>query len=246
MTNEHLWPLWLIKHADIRRDGVAWAGQERVNPRTATLPLCRDCNHRLGAELEGPVSRILPRLEAGAAITDGEAELLVRWLWKFEGLAACYAHLDDPAWRYSDRWALIERVLGTAIQTVRDRLTLAVGLTNQNDPEHQDWPMGIDSGISDLDGFFVSGVFKKTAIMVSFSDFDDLVPTCFGRYRLGTATNPLLPCFTPPVCFPFSANAIEVTKAASIRLKRAHEEFAREHHDGPAVRGVRPRLEIPN
>src|SRR5688572_13146788 len=88
MTNEHFWPLWLIDHANVAQEGVGWIGGPSINPRTATLPLCAECNHRLGSHLEEPVSRILPSLEAGYGLTDTDAELLIRWLWKFEGLAA--------------------------------------------------------------------------------------------------------------------------------------------------------------
>ena len=247
MTGEHMFPLWLIDYCDVRRDGIAWAGQDSgANPRTATVPLCEACNHRLGSELEDPVSRILPRLEAGHGITDREAELLVRWLWKFEGLGVCYARLGLPGWRYSDRWTLIERILGDPPRQVRHLLTLAIGLTNQNDPEHEDWPMGLDHGASGLDGFFVSGVFRKTALMVTLSRFADMIPPWYGTYQLGSVTDPAVACFVPPVCFPFSADAIGATKRVSLPLKKAHEDFALEHQARRPVTGVRPQLIIPN
>jgi hypothetical protein len=227
-------------------DGIYWADKAKVNPRTVTLPICENCNNRLGGELEGPVSQLLPRIEVGQGITDQEAELLVRWLWKFEGILTSYAHLDEPDWRYSDRWTVIERVLGQPIREVRDLLTLAIGLTNQIDPRKNDWPMGIDSGISILDGFFVSGVFKKTAIMVSLTEYEHLIPGWFGKHRLGTAADPTAPVFFPPVCFPFSDDAMRVTQVASIPLKVAHERWAKEHLERKPVTGVRPRLHIPN
>ena len=247
MTGEHLWPLWLIDYCEIRKEGIAWHDRESgVNPRTATLPLCETCNHRFGAELEGPVSRILPKLEAGNGITDAEADLLVRWLWKFEGLHACYAYLDVPAWQYSDRWTLIERILGDPARLVRHLVTIAIGLTNRNDPYHEDWPMGLDSGISEIDGFFVSGVFRRTAIMVTLTEFAHMIPDWYGKYQLGIETDSTATCLVPPVSFPFSADAIEVTKRLSVPLKKAHEEFGRAHIARKPVSGVRQRLIIPN
>jgi hypothetical protein len=246
MSKEHFWPLWLIDHAGAHHEGVRWVGNRSIDPRGATLPLCRECNNRLGAELEAPVSQILSRIEGGEGLSDIEAELLVRWLWKFEGLSAAYYFADRPDWRYSERWTPIQRVLEDSFQEIRPRLTLAIGLTHQNDPEFQDWPLGIDSGLSEHDVIFVSGVFGKTALMVSYARFDHLIPDCFGQYRLKPwAERSAQTSFVPPVCFPFSKDAINITKVASGPLKLAHEGFAREGLTTRAVEIVKPRVIIP-
>src|SRR5262245_9695115 len=78
----------------------------------ATLPLCEECNNDFGVQLERPVSLIFEALEAGEGITDKEAELLVRWLWKFEGMFWSAENHTHPELLYSDRWTLKERVLG--------------------------------------------------------------------------------------------------------------------------------------
>jgi hypothetical protein len=247
MSREHFWPLWLINHAEVHFEGVRWESGPNANPRSATLPICAECNHRLGSELEEPVSRILPSIEAGNGVSDCEAELLVRWLWKFEGISSSFAHLDDDRWRYSGRWPLIDRVLGDSLVGIRPRLTLAMGLTNSNDDGYDDWPMGLDHGGSILDAIFVSGVFRKTALMVSLSDFEHLIPGCFGLYRLNAVPLPEGGVrFHPPVCFPRSLDAINVTKAASRELKLAHERWAAEQQERQQIQPIRPRLEIPN
>lgn len=89
-------------------------------------------------------------------------------------------------------------------------------------------------------------MFKKTAIMVSLTDFERLIPECFCKYRLGTAPDPTAPFFFPPVCFPFGNDAMRVTQESSISLKLAHERAAKEHLERKPVTGFRPRLHIPN
>jgi hypothetical protein len=246
MTKEHFWPLWLVDYANVSRDGVAWEGGPNINPRTATFPICGECNNRLGGELEGPVSQIFPKLDAGGAISDLEAELLVRWLWKFEGFAAMFAHLDNPDWKYSDRMKFIDRILGP-IDKIRSHLVLAIGLANKNDNGETDWPMGIDSGLSTLDGIFVSGVFKRAAIIVSLDSFANLIPANFGQYKLKQqlGVEPEFP-FIPPVTFPYCFDAIYTTKLASVELKRVHEANAKAELSREQILGVRPRLIIPN
>lgn len=246
MTNEHIWPLWLIKHAQVHKEGINWVGDKRVNPVNAKLPLCATCNHRLGSELEAPVSQLLPRIERGAGLTDMDAELLVRWLWKFESLFVSYEHAGDSSWRYSDRWTLIQRILEDPISGIRGGLTIALGLTHANDPEYTDWPMGIDSGVSDHDGLFVSGVFGRTALMVSLSMFDYLIPAWFGIYRLKEKPDTSdAATFFPPMCFPHSSNAVTVTKEISAKIKAAHEDYARDQLERRRLLIARPRLEIP-
>lgn len=84
ITREHFWPQWLIAQA--RPLSVRWR-DKRVKPKSATVALCADCNAAFGRELESPVAKIFSDLQSGLGVSDFEAELLVRWLWKFEGLS---------------------------------------------------------------------------------------------------------------------------------------------------------------
>ena len=86
MTKEHFFPRWLIDYAQVHHEGITWFDGQTVDPDNATIPLCRECNEAFGTVLEGPVAEIFRQLEQGASISEDEAELLVRWLWKFEGL----------------------------------------------------------------------------------------------------------------------------------------------------------------
>ena len=86
MTKEHFFPRWLIESAQVHHEGITWLDGQTVDPDKATIPLCRACNEAFGTTLEGPVAEIFRQLEQGASISEEEAEVLVRWLWKFEGL----------------------------------------------------------------------------------------------------------------------------------------------------------------
>jgi hypothetical protein len=247
MSREHFWPQWLVRHAGVLHDGVRWMDIRGLNPKSATLPLCTECNSRLGHELEEPVSRLLPRAEEGHGISHSEAVLLVRWMWKFEGLAAAYFHAGDPRWRYAEAGTLIQTVLDPLIaERVLGDLMLVVGFAHRNDPAFRDGPMGLDSAISDLDAVFVSGVFGKTALLVSAMEFDHLIPACMGRYRFNSleVRSVSEPSFFPPTCFPYCTDAVQSMREISGPLKAAHERRARLSERARLLHIARPRIEI--
>jgi hypothetical protein len=220
--------------------------EAQVHPKNATLPLCNECNNSFGSLLEAPVSRILPQIERGLGINDKEAELLARWLWKFEGLGACYHNAGDPEWKYG-HLTLVERVLGDAVTEARGDLTLAVGLINANDPDFLDWPMGLDSGDSNINSTFVSGVFGRTSLMISLRQFDRFIPDCFGCYHFPSKRPDSDDvCFLPPVCFPHSSDAIAVTKAASKVLEPLHEKLALQQQNARLIAPAWSKIIIPD
>jgi hypothetical protein len=251
MSREHFFPRWLIEHADVRTDGIDWLGKSRVAPEQATLPLCADCNNAFANNLEGPVSAIFRALDAGEPISDLDAELLVRWMWKFEGLHwSLYA---GPAARYTDKWTLLERVTKPdAFRQIRERLVLALATCNANDPGFSDWPLGVDTPPGD-DAITMSGVFKRVAIITSLVDFVDDIPDTFGKYVFGEAPpDRNAKVFSPPCSFIVAEGAIAATKVTAARLAERHLSFGQEmrarmanEHDVPAIMPVRFRVELP-
>jgi hypothetical protein len=249
MTREHFFPRWLIDHADARRDGIAWLGKERLNPENATVPLCGECNNAFANALEGPVSNILRAVEAGGSLSDLDAELLVRWMWKFEGLQwALFATSEQS---YTMKYSLCDRVTKPyAFAEVRHRMLLAMATCHANDPGFTDWPLGLDTPVGE-DAVTMSGVFGRVAILTSFLDFADQIPDVFGKYAFGAMPpDRNAKVFSPPCAFPVAQGAIATTQATALGLSIAHRELGRRMRaagaPGPsAIIPVRSRVELP-
>jgi len=174
------------------------------------------------------MSCILDDIEYGRGLSDNEAELVVRWLWKLDGLLW---HVSHPTHDYSPIYTQRERVL-QPLDRIRGELVLAVALCESVDPTYGDAPMGLDSRGA-IDGVFVSGVFSRTAMMVVLAPFANLIPREFSSYRLsptrgGSAANAKF--FYPKTTFPTDTELVGVTWLCSRRLTTAHEAYARELH----------------
>ncbi|MCR6657700.1 MAG: hypothetical protein NVV63_18260 [Opitutus sp.] len=224
MTREHFWPQWLIERTNTVATGVKWSGGKKINPKAATFPLCQACNAAFGAELESPVKAIFDDLENERGISDFEAELLIRWLWKFEGLVWL---MQNPKEGYSRAYQLRDRVLNR-LGGIRSHLSLAVSLILRVDPRHGDAPLGICS-INRRNAIFVSAVISKVAIMCFLSEAAQFVPSRFSVYRLlegdsaPTSTGKL---FYPKIGFADDNEAVGVTRLASPALDGFHEAVA--------------------
>lgn len=172
------------------------------------------------------MSRILDDIEAGRGLSDNEAEVVVRWLWKVEGVLW---HISNPTHNYSPVYTLRERVL-RPLDGIRGQLILALALCQGLDPSYGDAPMGIDSH-GEVDAIFVSGVFSRTAMMVVFAPFSELIPNEFSTYRLSpTRGEPTADAklFFPQTTFPSDTALVGVTRQCSPRLTAAHEANAKQ------------------
>jgi hypothetical protein len=220
MNKEHFWPQWLIRRTGTHKTGVRFDEAKFINPRKMTIPLCIKCNTDFGRELEDPTRRIFDDLEVGAGLSDAEAELLIRWLWKFEGLAWCIA---NPQGEYTEKYTLRDRVL-LPIDEIRGQLTLAVSLASAINPEYGDAPMGLDS-FNRENAIFVSGVFSRVALMVLLRKFETQVPENFSIYRLAprTALGRDAKLFFPQTGFETCADAVRVTRTSSLYLSYLHD-----------------------
>jgi hypothetical protein len=251
MTDEHFFPKWLIKHADARRDGIDWLGRRGVHPRGAVMPLCSECNQAFANVLEGPISTILPAIEAGEGLSDAEAELLVRWMWKFEGLQWSLSTTGVTEALYTERFTLVERVTSSdAFDQIRPQLLLAIAMCNANDEGFLDWPLGLDTPPSD-NAIHMSGAFGRTAIITSLADFAEQIPDVYGKYVFGSPpVDRGAKTFFPPVSFVSANAAIAQTKETAKRLTELHELYGaarrREHSKELAeLRFTRARIELP-
>jgi uncharacterized membrane protein len=220
MNKEHFFPEWLIERSGVDRTGIEWIGNKKISARAGTIPLCVDCNTLFGKHLESQVSRIFLDLESGKGLSDSEAELLVRWLWKFEGLYWILAH---PGLSYTPKYSLAERIL-RPIDEIRGSLVLAIGLIDRIDSTYGDKPMGIDS-VNEHNAIFVAGVFLSVAIMVLHEGFSDLVPPEFSLYHLANKGDPQAGAklFYPKVGFKDCTEAVVKTKLIARVLSAQHD-----------------------
>jgi hypothetical protein len=230
------------------RRGIEWLGRKRINPGNATVPLCSECNNLFGTVLEGPVSRIFRTLDNNQPISDLDAELLVRWMWKFEGLQ--FHVFAEPEEAYTTKYSLRDRATKPdAFAEVRKDMMLALAMSHANDPGRGDWPMGLDTPVGG-DAITMSGVFRRVAIISSLAQFDDLIPSVYGKYKFGrTPADRTAPVFLPPCSFLFSRGATDLTQEVGAALSYAHAEWGRSIKEGGVARSaiipVRHRVELP-
>lgn len=248
MTKEHFFAKWLINYADVR-DGIWWIhdDENKVDADKATIPLCSDCNHAFGTSLEGPVAEIFRQLEGGSAISEDEAELLVRWLWKFEGLQWAAIN-NNPDGLYTSRYSLRERVETSRVfDEVREDMVLAVALTHHNDLDRRDWPMGLDTPVGES-ALTMSGVFGRIALICSLSRFAGEIPDVYGKFFFGgPAEKRKEKVFQPPMSFITAhAGAVATTRVVAHHLADLHEELGKELRERQSgIIPVRWRVELP-
>lgn len=131
-------------------------------------------------------------------------------------------------------------------QEKRRLLSLAVALINENDEGFHDWPIGLDSGLSDHNSIFVSGVFCRTAVMVLAREFAHMVPVAFDLYHFPAECGDRgTKAFFPKVGFHTCGDAILTTVGASVDLAVAHENWARERSSSSPLTFVRNELLLP-
>lgn len=222
MSKEHFWPKWLIKRTGTNKTKVRW-GDNKINPMSATIPLCQECNKDLGDGLEAPIAIVFQDLEQGNGINDREAELLIRWLWKQAGLGWI---IENPQGIYTANHTLKDRVL-RPIDNIRGALALAIGRIEEIDPYYGDAPMGLDSD-TNYDAIFVAGVFSKLALMVVLSPFMAMIPGNFSQYSLASKPDELsgAKLFYPKVGFQTCTEAVGITKRIAITLSKRHDAIA--------------------
>jgi len=221
MTKEHIFPLWLIERSGTAMTGIRWLCRKWISAKAATIPLCAKCNKDFGEILEVPASRIFKDLESDRGLSDAEAEILIRWLWKFEGLAWIF---NNPDGIYTKKYTLAERILHP-IDNIRGSLVIAIGMIEKIDPSFSDAPIGIDS-YNTHNAIFVAGVFLKAAIMVLLRDFAQMVPSEFSQYNLLEKPSEMANAklFYPKVGFHNDIEAVAKTLIVAKTLSQLHDD----------------------
>ncbi|MCJ7812246.1 hypothetical protein MUP95_02865 [bacterium] len=222
MNKEHIFPEWLIHKTNTNNEGIRWLEKRNVPASSVTIPLCVECNKTFGRELEIPVSKIFNQIENGLGLSDFDVELLIRWLWKLDGLVWVAA---NPHIKYTKIYTLKDRVL-RPIDEIRKHLIFAISLIKELHSESKDYPMGIDSE-QKYDAVFVSGVFSRIAMMVSLVAFEELIPPFYSVYKLSpkrdSSCNAKL--FYPKIGFKDDVEAVWVTVNISNILSKEHDSI---------------------
>ncbi len=221
MNREHFWPEWLSRRANVR--SVRWLPDKRIHPKSATIPLCVRCNSDLGEQLELPVSRVFDEVERGEGLSSTAADLLVRWMWKFEGFSW---QLADEIRTYSHISTLRDVVLNR-LGTIKHEICLAISIIDKIDPSFGDSPIGIDSE-NRVNRIFVSGVFCRLAIVVLLSRFASTLPAAFSVYRFPIVADDKLEnakLFYPKIGFATDIDAVGVTRSISPSLADLHDKL---------------------
>jgi hypothetical protein len=227
MNSEHYFPEWLIELTRTAATPVGWIPGRKVPPRTATIPICEQCNTDFGRELEGPTAGIFRDVLAGRGLSGNEAELLVRWLWKFEGLGWRIAN-HRPTDRYSDIYTIRDRVL-RRIGSIREELVLAITLVERIDDGFTDEPMGLDS-INLVNAVYVAGVFSRIAMMSMLRVFSYGLPDGFTVIPMPavTAVDGDTKLYFPRTGFPTCTAAVVYMRQNAPQLAHLHDvEFER-------------------
>jgi hypothetical protein len=176
----------------------------------------------------------------------------VRWLWKFEGLQWSIFH-DPNAEKYTQRYTLSERITTSrAFDEARSELVLAIALARANDDGHTDWPMGLDTPVSE-NAITMSGVFRRVAMIVSLARFADAIHPAFGKYVFGQPPSDRnAKIFCPPCTFLTARGAVIATQESAMALSALHDsagwEWRRQYEEGRSGRLILPkhgRIELP-
>lgn len=221
-SKEHIFPEWLIRRTNTHKTSINWINSKSINPLSATIPLCKNCNKKLGDGLEAPVSKIFYRLENGGGFNDFEAELLVKWMWKLSNM---FSRFGNPKGNITGI-KLIDKLL-FPIGKPRDRIILAIALFKNNDEGFIDLPMGNDI-FNLFSAVLAAGVYSKIAMIVSYTDFANIIPHYYSKYILdkdrGRPNEPRL--MIPNVGFADGVSAIKLTKETAEKLFLPHEQLA--------------------
>ena len=226
MNREHIFPQWLLKMTNTEQDLFS-SPYGKVPGKTYTIPLCKECNSKLGSELEVPVSKIFRSIESGNGFNDFDAELLARWIWKINGMY--YWSFCNENWKYG-YITLKEHVLSRIVQP-RNRISIAISLVEDSIEDFGCAPVGMDA-VPFYSNVYGVGVFSKICLVVFLSEFshyfDERIWTVYRLSNSPMVLNPNIKIF-PKIGFKTGGEAISFIKlfyGNDSRIYRDHEVVA--------------------
>lgn len=95
LTDEHVWPAWMIREFEAR--GVVIDGSGRSRPAVPVVQVCSDCNNRWLSVLENDCKPLLLRMwNEPTTLNPQERELLAVWATKTAITVDAYGSLSIP------------------------------------------------------------------------------------------------------------------------------------------------------
>ena len=212
----------------LKGSGSVGPMKKNVNPQKAVVPLCNECNGLFGKGLESPVAPIFWALEREEGLSDRDAELLVRWLWKFEGLQWGIFH-DPNNETYTRIYTLRDRVTTSrAFNEIRSQLVLTVALARANDAGHKRLANGTRYA-SLRERRDDERRFPPRCFNFSLARFSDAIHPSFSRYTFGRApVDRDAKVFPPPCTFLTARGAVAATQESNGLLAPLHDNLGRQ------------------
>lgn len=171
-TKEHVYPKWLLKETKTWNYPINWISGKKNLGKNCVFPICESCNKAFNEELEKPFHRIFRKLKSGKAITDKEAETVIRWLWKLTQLFYVMSQKREQI-----AWSTNVRLKTTnPIEKPRYRVSVALALTKRK-VENKDGvePLGLDV-LPQYNVLLSAGVFSNVSIITFDSRYKSLIP----------------------------------------------------------------------
>ncbi|NLF82775.1 MAG: hypothetical protein GX568_02175 [Candidatus Gastranaerophilales bacterium] len=230
MNKEHVYPQWLLKRTKCEKIYMN-SPYGKIPGDQLTIPLCEECNLKLGKQLEEPVSCIFEKIETGNGFNDFEADILVRWVWKIKGMF--YWSICNKDWLYGYK-SLGEHVL-KPIEIHRSRISIGIALI-EDAFENKDFgyaPIGLDS-FTLWSNVYVVGVFSKISLVVFYTSMKDYINdniwTIYTLSDFPLMLNPNKNTF-PKVTFSTATRAVKITNLLlghDTPIEKEHEKIALE------------------
>lgn len=221
-SKEHVFPIWMLKLTNTQDTKIPWLHGEKIKSIDCTMPICSDCNRLLNLYLEIPFKKVFTKLKSGKEISDYEAEITVRWMWKVSQLFWLYGQNNGYyEWKYS----LKERCL-TDIDIPRNRISLAICRTKlkvKNSEGNE--PMGLDV-IGQFDSILSAGVFSNVSILILSTKYLNLVPKYYTLYTLKKEIDKKNKAISAKIGFKNSYEAVQSTRKITRKLLYYHETDA--------------------
>jgi hypothetical protein len=175
ITKEHVFPIWLLHRCGVYDKPCIYGFDGRfIEGKDLTLPVCNGCNALWGRRLESPIQNIFNRIEVERKVSYDEAELLIRWMWKIQGM---FWHYYQSRMKYAGK-NMTDRITNEIEN--KEGIGIAIALIENPFLSDKIMPVGLDV-YSRHCGILTGGVFSRLAIVT----YSTLIEQSFSLSTIG-------------------------------------------------------------